>query len=94
MMKRAAEDDPMEFVAVGLPGGDPDLMAECVIEEFLLMGWSEKQLMMLFTQPRFAATHRIYLARGEGHVRALIARVRAAWRPVATHPTQEGADNA
>ncbi|GAB4282478.1 MAG: hypothetical protein Kow0058_00920 [Roseovarius sp.] len=73
----------MEFVAVALPGGDPDRMAECVIEEFLLMGWSERQLMTLFTHPRFMATHRFYLDRGEAHVRDLIARVLAAWRPAA-----------
>ncbi|RMF33759.1 MAG: hypothetical protein D6754_16395 [Alphaproteobacteria bacterium] len=72
----------MEFVAVALPDGDPDLMAECVIEEFLLMGWSERQLMTLFTYPRFMATHRIYLDCGEAHVRALIARAGASWRPV------------
>lgn len=92
-MKPAAKDDPMEFVAVPLPGGDPDLMAECVIEEFLLMGWSERQLMTLFTHPRFQATHRIYLDRGEAHVRALIARVGASWRPV-TRKNERGAGNA
>lgn len=81
-MKPAAKDDPMEFVAVPVPGADPDLMARCVIEEFMLMGWSERQLMTLFTHPRFRATHRIYLDRGEAHVRELIARVGASWRPV------------
>ncbi|GIK82897.1 MAG: hypothetical protein BroJett024_40020 [Alphaproteobacteria bacterium] len=92
-MKPAAEDDPMEFVAVGLPGGDPDRMAECVIEEFLLMGWSDRQLMTLFKHPRFRATHQIYLDRGEDHVRALIARVGAAWRPVGRNSVG-GAENA
>ncbi len=92
-MKPAAEDDPMEFVAVPLPGGDPDDMALCVIEEFLLMGWTEQQLLTLFRHPRFGATHRIYLERGETHVRALIARVCAAWRPVA-QGAREGASNA
>lgn len=92
-MKPVAKDDPMEFVAVPLPGGDSDQMAECVIEEFLLMGWSERQLMTLFTHPKFQATHRIYLDRGEAHVRELIARVGAAWRPVALKDEGE-ADNA
>lgn len=93
MMKPAAEDDPMEFVAVPLPGGDPDRMAECVIEEFMLMGWSERRLMTLFTHPRFQATHRIYLDRGEDHVRALIARVGESWRPV-NRNSEGGAENA
>ncbi|MCB1364049.1 MAG: hypothetical protein KDK02_08000 [Rhodobacteraceae bacterium] len=82
-MKPAAENDPMEFVAVPLPEGDPDLMAQCVIEEFMLMGWSERRLMTLFTHPGFRATHRIYVDRGEAHVRELIARVGAAWQRVA-----------
>ncbi len=92
-MKPAAHDDPMEMVGVALPGGDPDLMAECVIEEFLLMGWTETRLMTLFTQPRFAATHRIYRARGEAHVRSLIRRVAERWRPVGAK-TQGGPGNA
>jgi len=92
-MKPAAKDDPMEIVGVALPGGDPDLMAECVIEEFLLMGWPEKRLMLLFTQPRFAATHRIYRTRGEAHVRGLIRRVAERWRPVSTR-TQGGPGDA
>ncbi|MBZ0129578.1 MAG: hypothetical protein K8F59_10715 [Rhodobacteraceae bacterium] len=92
-MKPAAKDDPMEFVAVPLPGGDPDLMAECLIEEFLLMGWSRQRLMTLFTRPVFQATHRIYLDRGEAHVRGLIDRVCAGWRPV-THRNEGGTGNA
>lgn len=92
-MKPAAEDDPMEFVAVALPDGDPDLMAECVIEEFLLMGWTERRLMTLFAHPRFAATHRIYRDRGEAHVRTLIRRVVERWRPVAAE-SEGGAENA
>ena len=93
-MKPAAEDDPMEFIAVALPEGDPDRMAECVIEEFLLMGWSERQLMTLFTRPQFRATHRIYRERGEAHVRDLIRRVGEAWRPVATTTAKGDAGNA
>ncbi len=92
-MKPAAKDDPMEFVAVPLPGGDPDRMAECVIEEFLLMGWSERRLMTLFTHPQFQATHQIYLDRGEDHVRDLIRQVGEAWRPV-VRINEGGAENA
>jgi hypothetical protein len=83
----------MEFVAVPLPGGDADLMAECMIEEFMLMGWSEKRLMTLFTHPRFQATHQIFLDRGEEHVRALIRRVFASCRP-AVRGEEGGAENA
>lgn len=78
-MKASAPDDPMELVAIGLADGDPDYMAECLVEEFLLLGWNERQLMNLFTRPFFRATHRIYREQGEAHVRALIQRVAARW---------------
>jgi hypothetical protein len=93
-MKPAAEDDPMELVAVALAEGDSDQMAECLIEEFLLIGWSERQLMTLFTRPQFRATHLIYRERGEAHVRDLIRRVGETWRPVATTTAKGDAGNA
>jgi len=79
-MKQPAFDDPMELVGVGVAGGDFDAMAECVIEEYLLLGWSERQLMGLFKHPFFRATHQVYRLRGEAHARALIARVLARWQ--------------
>lgn len=80
MIKELARDDPMELVGVGLPEGDVDHMAECVVEEYMLMGWSEGQLMSLFTRPFFQMTHRIYRENGEEYVRALIRRVGEKWR--------------
>jgi len=82
-MKPADSSDPMEFIGVGIPGGDVDAMAECLIEEYLLMGWNDRQLMGLFTRPFFRATHQIYRARGEAQVRSLIARVRAKYSGLA-----------
>ena len=40
-------DDPMEFVAVGLPAlsaEEEDEMVRCVIEEYCWMGWDEERL--------------------------------------------------
>ena len=78
-MKQTGPDDPLELVGVRLPQADPRAMARCVIEEYLLLGWDERQLMLLFSRPCFRATHRIYQALGERGVRALIEEVRAAW---------------
>ena len=78
-MKRFTPEDPMELVGVGLPDGNMDAMAECLIEEYMLMGWTERQLMNLFTKPNFRTTHHIYREKGEEYVRALIQRVRDKW---------------
>lgn len=78
-MKEFIPQEPMELVAMGVPATDDTFMAECLVEEYLLMGWNERQLMGLFTRPFFCATHRIYRERGEEYVRALIQRVGAAW---------------
>ena len=78
-MKDIEPGDPMELVGVGLPEGDPDYMAECLVEEFMLLGWDERKLMTLFARPFFQTTHRIYREKGEDHVRALIQKVRDKW---------------
>ncbi len=78
-MKDIEPGDPMELVGVGLPEGDMDHMAECLIEEYMFLGWDERKLMTLFTRPFFQTTHRIYREKGEEYVRALIQRVRDKW---------------
>ncbi len=78
-MKPLQLNDPHELVGIGLAEGDRDYMAECLVEEYLLLGWNNGQLMSLFTRPCFGMTHRIYLDRGHDYVAALIAQVRAKW---------------
>ena len=78
-MKPLRLDDPHELVGISLAEGDRDFMAECLVEEYLLLGWNNGQLMSLFTQPCFRMTHRIYLDRGHDYIAALIAQVRAKW---------------
>lgn len=78
-MKPYEEDDPMELVGVAVPGADLDLMAECFVEEYLLQGWNDRQLMLLFSKPFFAGTHQIYRQRGEEYVETLIRKVRDRW---------------
>lgn len=83
-MKPVDEHDPYQLVAVNIAAGDADHMAECVVEEFVLAGWSERQLLSLFTCPDFRLTHQIYVDRGHAYVCALIERVQAQWTPTAT----------
>ena len=78
-MKHTEPGDPMELVGVGLPEGNIDQMAECLVEEYMLLGWNERQLMALFTRPFFQTTHRICRDKGEDYARALIKRVHDKW---------------
>ncbi len=75
-MKHAEPQDPLELVGVGLPGGCMDDMATCIVEEYLMLGCSEEQILALFRRPCFGATHRIYRLKGENHVRAIVSDVR------------------
>lgn len=76
------EEDPMELVGMVLPGeaGQLEAMAECIIEEYVRLGWNEQRLMTLFVNPMFMATHRIYRLKGEDYVRRLIQTTCARWK--------------
>jgi len=78
----AHEEDPYELIGMVIPGeeGQTEAMAQAVIEEFILLGWHEKQLMTLFTSPLYLGTHRIYQEKGEVWVQNLITETCAAWR--------------
>ena len=90
MVKQFSAEDPFELVGTVVPGqpGALEAMAEALVEEFVRMGWSERRLMTLFTQPNFLATHRIYSQKGEAYVRSLIQRTRSRW----TLPSEETPD--
>lgn len=71
----------MQLVGMVLPGeaGQLEAMAECIVEEYVRMGWNEKRLMTIFRSSMFLATHRIYQIKGEAYVRELIRGVCARW---------------
>lgn len=76
------EEDPYQLVGMVMPGeaGQLEAMAEALVEEYVMLGWKEKRLMTLFTNPFYLATHRIYRQKGEEYVRDLIAQICARWR--------------
>jgi len=89
-MKPSEPDDPMELVGIGVPGGDPALVARCLVEEFVRLGMSDARLMGLFRHPFYAGAHAVYRLRGEDYVKALIAEVRRQWgypRYTVVHPS-------
>ncbi len=80
MVKKPFEDDdPMELVGMALPEGDLEEMAECLVEEFVKMGFDDAHLLHLFKSPFYDGTHQIYRQKGEDYVKALIDEVRRRW---------------
>jgi len=73
--------DPLDLVGMVLPGerGQLERMAECLVEEYVRLGWDEARLMTLFANPLFMATHRIYRQKGPEYVRALIRKISQKW---------------
>lgn len=68
------DEDPMELVGMVLPGeaGELENMAECIVDEYVRLGWNEPRLMAIFTNPMFLGTYRIYRYKGEAYVQELI----------------------
>jgi hypothetical protein len=67
-------------------------MAECFIEEFGRMGFSEEKLLRVFREPAYAGPHLAYLTFGEAWVADLIGEymaLRGPGRPTA-EPTVNG----
>ena len=67
--------DPLAPTALRVPG-DPTHMAECIVEEYLLMGYGDDALLALFRDPFYQGIHPFYQEYGEAGIRALIAEVR------------------
>jgi len=77
--KHFEEDDPYAFVGVGFPCPDGfdamEQMARTFIEEFAMMGFSNRLILELFRNPRYQGPHGVFQARGETYVRNLIEEV-------------------
>jgi hypothetical protein len=58
-MKVFEPNDPMELVGMEVPLQDTGYMAECIVEEYMLLGWSDKQLMSMFKKPFFPCDPRL-----------------------------------
>ena len=48
--------DPFQMMAGGVEG-DPLLMLDCIVEEYSRMGADEEEILRLFDNPEFLATH-------------------------------------
>ena len=80
MVKDFDPEDPEELVGVAIPGGDADQQLDCIVQEYLLMGWGFQQIMVLFRSPHYGATHQIYRQKGEGQVKDRVQQLVTQWR--------------
>ena len=58
-------EDPEELVGVAIPGGDADQQLDCIVQEYLLMGWGFQQIMVLFrswSTRTMPSSFRLYMA--------------------------------
>jgi hypothetical protein len=75
--KKPEQDDPYELVGNTVPGGDTTLMAECLVEEFALLGWEKPDITRMFYNPFYQAAHLYYQTHGKTAVQHLVDRVLA-----------------
>ena len=75
-MKEAEPNDPMELVCETIPG-EAAFLAQCVIEEFALIGYGAEDLLTLFREPVYPMLNNIFRKEGEPFVRGLIEQVLA-----------------
>lgn len=74
-------DDPLELNGVAICT-DKDTqrdMAECFVEEFLMLGYNHKQLLALFRNPQYIGMNMVLQNKGEAFVKEVIADVCARW---------------
>lgn len=74
--KEPEPGDPAELVMTPVPGGEPELMATCLVEEYARLGMGEEEIFELFRRPIYQL-HALYRERGEAWVRDLIRKVLA-----------------
>ena len=73
-MKEPESDDPMELRGIWCDG-DLEYMVDCVVEEYLRMGWSPARVLQLFESPFYPALHQWFQVRGAEAIRGRIQQI-------------------
>src|SRR5262245_51956435 len=80
----AAPEDPMELFATPVHG-DPDVMLQCMLEEFAWMGMDGDALVQMCRHPNYPVLNQLWDHFGEAEVRARIEALVARTRLVQFH---------
>jgi len=74
-------EDPFEMHGVVLPAepGITDSMTDCIIEEFLRLGFDHWSILRLFQDPNYLGPHSVWCSHGENYIRSRIEGVCMQW---------------
>ena len=64
-------DDPMEISGIEIEG-DPQVMLQCIVEEFARMGCDAEDILRMFDDPFFQGPYGINLAFGRQYIRRYV----------------------
>jgi hypothetical protein len=65
-------EDPLTLYATPVTG-DPEVMLQCLVQEYAWLGWGPEQILGLFRDPYYPALHQLWLVYGEAGIRERIA---------------------
>jgi hypothetical protein len=74
----AENEDPLELKAELVPG-DPDVMLDCILQEFAWMGWNSEQLLSLFHHPGYPVLGQLREFFGDDEVQRRVNTLAAQW---------------
>lgn len=78
LARDAEPEDPYELMAERVPG-DPEVMLECLLQEFLWMGWDADQLWPLFHDPSYPLLQELQQHFGADELRRRLDRLTKQW---------------
>ena len=67
-------DDPMEISGIEIEG-DPQVMLQCIVEEFARMGCDSDTILRMFDDPFFQGPHGLTKAFGREYIRDRVNRI-------------------
>ncbi len=74
LRKSVDVDDPMELRGFECDG-DPDYMIDCLVEEYVRLGWPPEKILGLFEAPGYPMLHALWHTKGPETIRRKIERV-------------------
>ena len=69
-------EDPLELMAQSVVG-DPEVMLECMLQEFMWMGWGREELLSLFHHPGYPVLCQLREYFGDAEVERRVATLLA-----------------
>jgi hypothetical protein len=74
-------EDPYELNGVMVPADEEStgLMAACLVDEYMQLGYDHRQILGLFGNRNYSGMHLVLRTRGEAYVRVVIEEAFARW---------------